>query len=74
MYRSSFVFRAGTRHFIRFTAAAIILSTLFVKQHVIADLFAGWLVAVFTYWIAGGILASWTNYRKLLNKRRQEQA
>ncbi|NGP59544.1 inositol phosphorylceramide synthase [Paenibacillus thiaminolyticus] len=74
MYRSSFVFRARTRHFIRFTAAAIILSTLFVKQHVIADLFAGWLVAVFTYWIAGGILASWTNYRKLLNKRRQEQA
>ncbi|WII35108.1 phosphatase PAP2 family protein [Paenibacillus thiaminolyticus] len=74
MYRSSFVFRARTRHVIRFTAAAIILSTLFVKQHVIADLFAGWLVAVFTYWIAGGILASWMNYRKLLTKRRQQQA
>ncbi|WP_374015912.1 phosphatase PAP2 family protein [Paenibacillus thiaminolyticus] len=73
MYISSFVFRARTRHFIRFTAAAIILSTLFVKQHVIADLLAGWLVAVFTYWIAGGILASWAN-RKLFNKRRQEQA
>ncbi|RJG23586.1 phosphatase PAP2 family protein [Paenibacillus thiaminolyticus] len=74
MYRSSLVFQARTRHFIRFTAAAIILSTLFVKQHVIADLFAGWFVAVFTYWMAGVILASGANYRELLKKRRQEQS
>lgn len=72
MYRSSFVFRTRTRHFIRFTAMVIILSTLFVKQHVIADLFAGWLAAVFTYWIAGVILTSGANYRELLKKRRQE--
>ncbi|PZM63865.1 phosphatase PAP2 family protein [Paenibacillus dendritiformis] len=72
MYRSSFVFRPRTRHFVRFTAVVIILSTLFVKQHVIADLFAGWFVAVFTYWMAGVILASGANYRELLKKRRQE--
>lgn len=34
-------------------ASSIIASTLFIKQHVIADVFAGILLAKFVFWLAG---------------------
>lgn len=45
-------------------ALTIIASTLFIKQHVIADVFAGMLVARFTFWAAAPLL-EWISIRKI---------
>ncbi|MCQ6563396.1 serine/threonine protein phosphatase [Paenibacillus mendelii] len=72
MFRSAYVFQPVARHVIRCLAVLIIVSTLFVKQHVVVDVFAGWLAAEITYWVAGFSLPVMAQYRMTFRKRRQE--
>ncbi len=51
-------------------ALTIIVSTLFVKQHVIADLLAGMLLAKFTFWLAGEWLPVILRRRALIKSAR----
>jgi len=46
----------GARISIALFGASIIISTLFVKQHVIADVLGGLLAAKFVFWLAGSLI------------------
>jgi len=50
-------------------ASSIIASTLFIKQHVIADLLAGMLLAKFAFWAAGKLMSA--NHARLAGKARE---
>jgi len=56
MVYGSRALRLKARFPIAIVAAAIIASTLFIKQHVLADVMGGLLAAKLVYWLAGELL------------------
>ncbi|WP_258207413.1 phosphatase PAP2 family protein [Paenibacillus radicibacter] len=56
MVKGARVLKVVARNIVRIIGILIILSTIFVKQHVIADIGMAIIVAECTYWLAGKVL------------------